>query len=389
MIYLDWAATAKPNKTLILEAIEESFVYFANPSSHHKDGKNAKERLEEARSSIASLIGADASEIYFCSSATEATQIFFSSLLNQHFKNEIVISDNAHSATREMAKAMQNVGYKVIVVPTEKKGFISHAKLLKSINEKTALLSILLVDNETGAIESVSQIQEAIKNLKLQFASPLFHLDAVQALGKIPIDMSKLYVDCAVFSGHKIGAMRGVGILYLKKSIPVFLRGGGQERGIRAGTENLVAILSLEKCLRHCISSMEERQKKAQSLTNFLIQELAKIDGVEVFPCDRVADIQQKTEEKAGKTFSPFIISFYNHYLKGEVLVRMLSDAGIAISSGSACSANSKEKRGINGVPSQYRENIARVSIGESSEKRDVEVFIQELKKIIGEITWK
>ena len=263
MIYLDWAATSKPNETLILEAVNESLDYFANPSSYHIEGKKAKKRLEEARANIANLLSAKTEELYFCSSATEGVQIVFSSLLNQHFKNEIIISDNAHSATKEMAKSMQNLGYKIIVIPTNKDGFISSNTLLKSITEKTALISLILVDNETGAIESISQIQNELNKQNFPFALPHLHLDCVQALCKIPIDFKSIKVDSAVLSAHKIGAMRGGGILYLKKPLIPFLRGGGQENGVRAGTENLCAILSLEKCLKHLLPSIEEKREKA------------------------------------------------------------------------------------------------------------------------------
>ena len=202
----------------------------------------------------------------------------------------------------------------------------------------------------------------------------------VQALGKIPINLNDLLVDSATFSAHKIGARRGIGILYLRKKITPFLVGGGQENGFRAGTENIAGIISLEKCLNECIHLMPERLKKARMLSDFLIEELKKIDGIELLPNER-------NEKKID--FSPYIISFYNYYIRGEVLVRMMNDKDIAISSGSACSTNSKNKNTFSFVLPKYRDNIARVSIGYDSTKEELSLFISVLKEIIGGLQWK
>lgn len=376
MIYLDWAATAKPNKRLILEAIEASYQYFGNPSSIHAEGKKASEIKEKMRENIAHLLGANSSDIIFTSGGTEGNQIVITSLLNHPFKNEILIGEAEHASSSQMLKSMKEVGYKVNILQTNN-GFITPETVLKNITEKTALVSIMLVNNETGLIQPIKEIALALKE---EGKGIHFHSDMVQALGKIPINLNDLGVDSATFSAHKIGAMRGIGGLYLKKKITPFLVGGGQERGFRAGTENIAGIISFEKCLSECIFFMEERLKKTRGLSNFLIEELKKIEGVEVLPNVR--------NEKMNH-FSPYIVSFYNHYIRGEVLVRMMSDKDIAISSGSACSANSKNKNTFSFCLPKYRDNIARVSIGYDSTKEELSYFISVLKEIIGGLQWK
>ncbi len=376
MIYLDWAATAKPNKRLISEAIEASYQYFGNPSSIHTEGKKASEMKERMRENIAHLLGANSSDIIFTSGGTEGNQIVITSLLNHPFKNEILVGESEHASCSQMLKSMKEAGYKVNVLPTNN-GFITPETVLKNITEKTALVSIMLVNNEIGLVEPIKEIALALKE---EGKGVHFHSDMVQAFGKIPINLKDLGVDSAVFSAHKIGAMRGIGILYLKKKITPFLVGGGQEAGFRAGTENIAGIISLEKCLSECTLLMEERLKKVQFLSDFLIEELKKIDGVDVFPSVR--------NEKKNQ-FSSYIVSFYNHYIRGEVLVRMMSDKDIAISSGSACSANSKNKNTFNFCLPKYRDNIARVSIGYDSTKEDLSYFIAVLKEIIGGLQWR
>jgi len=376
VIYLDWAATAKPNKQLISEACEVSYQYFGNPSSIHAEGKKASEIKEKMRENIALLLGANSKDIVFTSGGTEGNQIVITSLCNHPFKNEILIAEGEHASSSQMLKPMRELGYKINIIPTNK-GFITPEAVLKKITEKTALVSVMLINNETGLIQPIKEIAIAVKE---EGREVHFHSDMVQALGKIPINLNDLLVDSATFSAHKIGAMRGIGILFLRKKITPFLVGGGQENGFRAGTENIAGIISLEKCLNECIHLMHERLKKARMLSDFLIEELKKIDGIELLPNER-------NEKKID--FSPYIISFYNYYIRGEVLVRMMNDKDIAISSGSACSTNSKNKNIFSFVLPKYRDNIARVSIGYDSTKEELSLFISVLKEIIGGLQWK
>ena len=402
MIYLDWAATAKPEKDLILEAIQESFEYFANPSAVYTEGLRAKERKEEARKTIASLLGAQSEEIFFTSGATESMQLVFTSLIHHPFKNEIIISDREHPSTVEMARSMKALGFEVITVPCDKNGFVQANDILKAMTDKTALISLIFVDNETGAIQEIEKIGEKLKAHKLQGSSPHFHIDAVQALAKIPINLNALPIDSASFSAHKIGGMRGCGMLYLKQDIvqhiTPFLLGGGQERGIRGGTENLSGILSFEKVLKKTIPLLENRLKTAKDLMKHLLESISEIDGVKILPNCRNSNFQEDsdTEIKESKIqpalderFSPYIMSFYNYHLRGEVFVRMMSDLGICVSSGSACSSNNRKKHVLSVAPTKYRDNVVRISIGEDNTKEEIESLIRGLKDIMGAVVWK
>ena len=360
---------------MILEAFEISQLYFGNPSSIHAEGKKANEIKEKMRENIAHLLGANSKDIIFTSGGTEGNQIIITSLLNHPFKNEIIIAEGEHASSNQMLKSMKEMGYKINILPTND-GFITPEAVLKKITEKTALVSIMLVNNETGLIQPIKEIALALKE---EGREVHFHSDMVQAMGKIPINLNDLSVDSATFSAHKIGAMRGIGVLYLKKKIKPFLVGGGQEAGFRAGTENIAGIISLEKCLNECSSLMEERLNKATILSEFLISELKKTDGIELLPKAR--------DEKL--KFSPYIVSFYNYYIRGEVLVRMMNDKNIAISSGSACSSNTKNKNTFSFVSPKYRDNVARVSIGYDTTKEEVSYFITVLREIIGGLQWK
>jgi len=403
MIYLDWAATAKPEKDLILEATQESFECFANPSAVYSEGLKARERKEEAREVVASLLGAQSEEIFFTSGATESMQLLFTSFINHPFKNEIIISDREHPSTVEMANSMKALGFEVITVPCDKNGFIQANDIAKAITDKTALIALILVDGETGAIQKIEKIGEKIKSCKVQGLLPHFHIDAVQALGKIPINLNALPIDSATFTAHKIGAMRGCGLLYLKqndiRNITPFLLGGGQERGMRGGTENLAGILSFEKVLKKVIPQVEEKRKNAKSLMEHLIEGIGKIDGVKILPNLRNSNFQEEKIETEMETkeetanedecFSPYIMSFYNYHLRGEVLVRMMSDLGLCVSSGSACSSNNRKKHVLSIAPNKYRDNVVRISIGEDNTKEDLDSFVRALKDIMGAVVWK
>jgi len=386
MIYLDWAATAKPEEDLILEATRESFEYFANPSAVYACGLAAKERKEKARENIATSLGARNDEIFFTSGATESMQVILTSLINHPFKNEIIVSERSHPSTLEMARAMKAVGFEVVTIACDAEGFVKASDVEKAMTDKTALVLLPFVDGETGAIQELTETAAKIKQHKVQGASPHFHLDAVQALGKIPINLNSLPIDSATFSAHKIGAMRGCGILYVKneamQNITPFLLGGGQERGVRGGTENLQGIISFEKVLQKVIPCLDEQRKNARELMTHLLEGLSTIECLHILPSIRETS-------PCDDRFSPFIMSFYNHHLRGEVLVRMMSDLQICVSSGSACSSNARKKHTLSLAPSKYRDNVVRISLGADNTKEEIESVIRALKDIMGAVVWK
>lgn len=376
MIYLDWAASAIPNKEIIKEAMEESFIFFGNPSSQHKAGKEARERLEKARAGIAEVLKVSSSQIIFTSGGTESDYLSMLPLFTKHSRRGIVISAVEHSAVTEQAGAMAAQGFEVRTIPVNKKGFVEPEAVVKTLTKNTGLVSVMPVNNETGAIQPIKEIGLAIKEFCAGSAEIHFHTDAVQAFGKIPFNLTDMHVHSASFSGHKIGAPRGTGFLYYAKPFSPFLRGGGQENGRRSGTENLFGILAVEKCLAQASISFNEDFKKAQMLSDFLLDGLKTIKDVRIIPEHRCA---------GDKSFSPWIVQFLNMKLTGEVLVRCLSEENIFISAGSACSSKKPSSRiaAAMGIPAELQKNTARVSIGKSTAKEDIILFIKTLKEIL------
>lgn len=378
MIYLDWAATAIPNQSALKKALEESFIFFANPSALHQAGKAAGERLEKARSIIAEVLGVLSEQIIFTSGGTESDYLPMLSLFTKQVKRGIVLSSIEHSAVTEQAKSMAAQGFEVITIPVNSKGFVEPETVISSITQNTAFISIMAVNNETGAIQPIKEIAQAVKEFRKGKAEIHFHVDAVQAFGKIPFELKEWNVHSASFSGHKIGAPRGTGFLYCAKPFNSFLRGGGQEKGIRSGTENLFGILAMEKCLSEIALSFDTDFKHAKELSAFLIDSLRGIEGVEIIPKNRKAE---------DDSFSPWIIQFLNKNLTGEILVRCLSEENIFISTGSACSSKVPSNRIASAlkVPAELQKNITRVSIGKETSKEDLIQFIHVLKKTLNQ----
>ncbi|UTC62759.1 cysteine desulfurase [Treponema sp. OMZ 787] len=380
MIYLDWAATALPQEDIITETLKKSFKYFANPSAKHFLGKEARAALEEARSEVAGLLNTSPENIIFTSGGTEGDYIPMLSLLSQPSTCSIAVSNIEHSAVREQAAAMKARGYKILQIPADKNGLISADAVLNTIDSDTAFVSVMAVNNETGAIQPIAEIGKALEEYSKGKRKIHFHTDAVQAIGKIPFELSKSAVHSASFSGHKIGAPRGIGFLYLTKNIESFIRGGGQEGGIRPGTENLAGILALAGCLKKYYTNLENYVLNAKKLMDFLIDELSAIEGISFIPAMR---------PQLRDSFSPWILHFAVKELAGEVLLRCLSDKGICISTGSACSSRKKVRPILESmkIDAKMQQNSVRVSIGPSTQKSELAEFLKILKETLKEFS--
>jgi cysteine desulfurase len=255
MIYLDWAASAPPEPDAIDEASEISLHLFANPSSPHTAGREAGEKLEQMRGRFARVLGVEAREIIFTSGGTESNGAILLSLLDRHRlggvqrqKTRIVSTAIEHSSVYEQARSLQGHGIACVIVPPRPNGLVDPQALADALDEDTVMVSVMMVNNETGAIQDLGEIARAIREYSARRGRKiLLHTDAVQALGKIPFSVRDLDVDAASFSGHKIGGLRGIGALFIREgAAPGFLSvGGGQERGRRPGTENLPGISSM------------------------------------------------------------------------------------------------------------------------------------------------
>ncbi len=380
--YLDWAATAIPQEDIIMQATQRAFNFFANPSAKHFAGKNAGDALEGSRKEIAELLGINSNELFFTSGGTEANHIPLLSMLNLKGQFSIAVSAIEHSSISAEVKVLEKNGVKVLRISSDKNGQITVDAVLNTIEEDTVFVSVMGVNNETGAIQPIKEISQALKEYSAEKKGRaiFFHSDMVQAFGKIPINIKELGVDSASFSAHKIGAPRGIGFLYLKKNIDSFIQGGGQENNIRPGTENLAGIFAMELALKNYILNQKEYLSNAEKLMSFLIEELKKIDGISFIPACRA-------NKEAQKNFSPWILQFANKSLPGEVILRCLSEKGICISTGSACSSKKKTNPLIKAmqINSKLAKNINRVSIGPTTTMDDVREFVTAFKEVLAE----
>ena len=217
--YFDWASTSPSDNKILQEALEISQSAWANPSSIHAGGKEARTILESSREKCASVLGVKAEQIYFTSGGTESNHIPLLSVLNRPKKGTVLLSSIEHPANREMASSLQKCGWKTVFIPSSSDGIITPESVEKCLSDDTVFVSIMAVNNETGAIQPVYEIAELLKKFYSGKRKPKFHIDCVQAAGKIPLNISADGIDSAAFSAHKISGPRGIGILYLKETI--------------------------------------------------------------------------------------------------------------------------------------------------------------------------
>jgi cysteine desulfurase len=383
--YLDWAASAPPDPGAADEAREVSLRFFANPSSPHAAGKEAAEKLHQARQRFAGLLGVDDGEIVFTSGGTESNTALLLSLLDRHRlggverqKARVVTTAIEHASVYEQARILQGHGIACAVVQPRPDGIVDPRTLAAALDEDTVLVSVMLVNNETGAIQDVKEMCHRAREFSAQGGRKIFfHADCVQALGKIPFSLRELGVDAASFSAHKIGGPRGIGALYLRAgTAPGFLAlGGGQEKGRRPGTENLPGICAMAVAAEKRFARMPQDLAAARENAARLIAGLREIHGAWIFPMAR----------KGGDdpAFSPYIVSAGFPPLPAEVVVRIADGRGFCISTGSACSTTKKDRTRVPesmGIPHETALSMVRISFGHSTTAAEINALIGALK---------
>jgi len=380
--YFDWAATTPGDKEILQKALDVSIEHWANPSSIHSAGTDAKEALEAARKTCAEVLKVKAENLFFTSGGTESDHIPLLSILTRPQKGNVVLSAIEHPALREMAKMINNLGYQVSYVNPNKDGIVTSEAILKAVNDDTVYVSVMAVNNETGAIQPIYEIADALIERAKGKRKPLFHVDCVQAAGKIPLDINHKGIDSAAFSAHKICGPRGIGLLYLNKEIVSFLRGGGQEKTIRSGTENLFGATALALCLqKHFISESNQaalqRYNEQKNYTKDFLASLKQIKGCILIPHSRA-------NEENEDNFSPWVIQASFPGIPGQVMERALSADGFYISTGSACSAGHHSRPILDtmGISGKEKESAVRFSFGPLTTKEAMDDLIEELKKI-------
>ncbi|MDP2741560.1 MAG: cysteine desulfurase family protein, partial [bacterium] len=320
-IYLDYAATTPIDKRVLNAAAPYFSKEFGNTMSLHSFGQKAKLALEESRETIANLIGADANEIVFTSSATESNNLALKgvALANKNKGNHVIISSIEHPCIVESAKWLEKQGFKITRINVDEYGTVNPKDIENAIKEETILVSIMHASNEIGTIEPIEEIGKICRK-----KGAYLHTDASQSFGKIPINVERMNIDLLTASSHKIYGPKGAGLLYIRKGVKIepILHGGGQENGLRGSTVNVPAIVGFAKAAEICKSEMEKENKRLAKLRDKLIKGVLKIKDSHLngHPKNRLCNNA----------------SFWFSFIEGESLIIQLDLEGIAVSTGSA-----------------------------------------------------
>jgi cysteine desulfurase len=378
--YFDWAATAIPDAFPggTAGGAAGAVPVFGNPSSLHIEGREARDRLEEARSRCAAALGVAPQTIYFTSGGTESNAIVLYSYLLNKSAGPLLASAAEHASVRENLRALEGLGKTAARIPVDASGRVSPALLTQSLEKYPGarFAAIMAVNNETGAVMDLAALSGILRN---RGGAPVhLHCDLVQAAGKIPLDISNWDLDSASLSAHKLGGPRGIGILYLRRPLKALYAGGGQEGGVRPGSENTFGALALAACLEnHAVPEAVRREyEKAARRWKKLIRALRSIERGSLIPRDRPEE---------GNGFSPYILQAAFNDIPGEVMVRALDDLGFAVSTGSACSSASPERPVLEAMgvdPKQRLEGI-RISQGWSTTDGEIELLIRAIQEIL------
>jgi cysteine desulfurase len=395
MVYLDWAATALPDTSVLESKNRAEMEYFGNPSSLHGEGKKARELLLKSRGKVADALGCSPAEVVFTSGGTESNNMIIFSLLQripqqysrseQKRKKHVVISGLEHPSVYNPASSLEKMGFRVTIIRGGEDGRIRPERVAAALDEQTVFVSLMFVNNETGAIQPVKEVGQLIKTYAHSTGRNIvFHVDAVQGFGKLPFKPLQWSVDTASISAHKLGGPKGSGALFLRKGVtPGFLyKGGEQEEKQRPGTEDTAGCYGLALAAEKSTQLMEERYEKVRGIMTGLIQNLSSIRGIVFIPAVRSA--------RCEGDFSPYILKIAFPPVPGEVLVRMCNERGFLISTGSACSSRQKKSRhrvlehmGIKGAVAL---SSIRISIGWETKGEDCIAFSHTLKKLISEL---
>ncbi|WP_409302190.1 cysteine desulfurase family protein [Peribacillus sp. SCS-155] len=378
MIYFDNSATTKPYDEVLDSFIKVSTEFFGNPSSLHGIGAKAENLLSQARKQVAGLLNVKNHEIYFTSGGTEGNNLAIkgAALANQGKGKHIITTSIEHASVHDACSNLKDLGFEVSYLPVNELGQIHIDDLKAAIRKDTILVSTIYVNNETGAIQPVEQIGQLLR----KYPHILFHVDHVQGIGKVPLDIKGSGIDLCTMSGHKFHGLKGTGILYIREGVHInaLFSGGSQESKIRSGTENVAGIVALAKALR---ITMEKQQNQINSLLEIrgiLWDGLSKIPGIKI---------------NSPKQGAPHILNFSVPGLKSEVFVHALEEEGIYVSTTSACSSKrrSPSKTVFAMFHDQDRaESIVRISLSYQNTNVEavyaldvIEKTVEKLKKVM------
>lgn len=370
MIYFDHCASTPPREEVVRTMMEVMTKHYANPSSLHAEGVAAAKLINKARELVANIMNTKNGRWIFTSGGTESNNIAIKGIAKQYRNrgSHIITTGIEHASVYEVMSELEAEGFKVTFLPISKSGHIKVEDIANAITDETILVSVMHVNNEIGTIQPIADIGQLLKGYHKIF----FHVDAVQSLGKLPIDIEGWGIDLLSGSAHKIRGPRGIGYLYVRNGVQLASMqvGGTQEFGLRAGTENVAAIVAAAKALRLAQEKQEQFYSQSETLAAKLKQEIAQIDGLKL---------------NGTAPQSPFIVHFSYPGMKPEVVIHMLEQHSILASTRSACSSkDDKPSRVLLEMGHSHQEASGgiRISFGEEHTIKDIEKLVQALKTI-------
>lgn len=373
MIYLDNAASTIMHQEVIQEMLPYFSEQYGNPSSIHRYGRKAHKAIQNAKLKISKLINSSPDEILLTSGGTESNNTVFSGILPSNNKNHIITSSIEHDAVLEPCKNLERSGFRVTYLPVDKHGMIDPQVLRESITPNTFLVSIMTANNEVGTIQPIETIGQICNENNI-----LFHTDAIQAIGKIPLDVKKLKIDLLSISSHKINGPKGIGALFVKKGVSLrpLILGGGQEHGMRSGTENVANIVGFGKACEIAHQNLEKNYLHMHYLRDLLVENILK-----EIPMSRLnGHKEQRLPNNAHFTFLG---------INGEDLIIKLDENGIAASTGSACSVRIQKPSHVLKAMGFDHEEITgslRLTVGVYNTKQEILDTVRILKNIVHEL---
>ena len=371
-VYADNAATTCVSKTALDAMMPYLTEQYGNPSSLYAFAQNAKEALENARKTVADIIGAQPKEIYFTSGGSEADNQAIVSMAKVGAlkgKKHLISTKFEHHAVLHTLKKLEKEGFEVTLLDVHEDGVVRLEDLEAAVREDTALVTIMFANNEIGTVQPIKEIGEFCRARKIPF-----HTDAVQAAGHMPINVQEMNIDLLSMSGHKFHAPKGVGVLYAKTGMPLFniIEGGAQERGKRAGTENIPGIVALAAALKESVDNMEANTAKIIPMRDKLFTELSKIPQ---------SKINGSLEHHV-----PGTVNMCFEGIEGESLLLLLDAKGVCASSGSACTSGSLDPSHVLlslGLPHEVAHGSLRLSIGEYNTMEEIDHIIKVVPEVV------
>ncbi len=370
-VYLDNAATTPISSEVYRDMIDAYGKLYGNNSSIYNLGREADYALEQSREKVAKAIGANANEIYFTSGGTEANNWAIKGLARANRKkgNHIITSAIEHPSVLESCKALEAEGFRVTYVPVDEYGVVKYAEIIKAMGPDTILISIMVANNEVGSLQPIRAIAELAHANNV-----IFHTDAVQAIGNVDINVKDMKIDALTLSGHKFYGPKGTGALYVKKGVKIekYLDGGGQERGMRAGTVNVPAFVGMGKAIERATENIEENNKYLKSVRRYFLKSVSE-------KIHNVALNGHPSQRLAGNA------SIYFEGAEGESILMLLDREGISVSTGSACAAGNLQPSHV--LLAMGKEEAAKSTIrftfGLNNTKEDVDYTVAKLQKVV------